>query len=68
MNKIVTINGVRYSMKQSGYGQYVATKKTDIGFESIYSTDSITFDWMDDDSDIVKHEAALKLLERMFVK
>jgi hypothetical protein len=67
MEKIVMINGIRYSMKRTGYGQYIVTSQTETGFESVYSTDSITFDWMDDDGDMIKHEAALKSLERMFV-
>jgi hypothetical protein len=67
MEKIVMINGIRYSMKQVGYGQYIAARQTEIGVKLVFSTDSITFDWMDDDGDMIKHEAALKSLERMFV-
>ena len=66
MEKQVIIQGVKYSMKKTGYGQYTVTKELSKNPISVHSTDSQTFDWMDDISNCEKNRQAKKSLTRMF--
>jgi hypothetical protein len=48
------------------YGKYHVTKETSKGIQKVHSTDTHTYDWMDDDSDQKANKQARKALRGMF--
>lgn len=65
--KTVNINGIQIQMEQKGYGQYTLRATIDGQALSAHCTDSEVWDWIDDEENEAKHEAAkataLRLLE-----
>jgi hypothetical protein len=62
--KSITINNTNYTMTPAGYGQY---KITD-GTTTLHSTNSLAYDWMDDEEgNPIKHAEAINYITSKFV-
>jgi hypothetical protein len=62
--KRITINNITYTMTPAGYGQY---KITD-GTTTFHSTNSLAYDWMDDEEgDPIRYAYAINYIMFKFV-
>ena len=64
--KKIKILASTYTMTPTGKGQYEVIRTNKQGTKKRHSTASLTYDWMDDNSDRTKHAAAKRNLRLMF--